>query len=53
MKKVLLGLFALSTVACGACQTACPKNVIAMLPEKNIVTVTCSSKDKGVDAKKN
>lgn len=40
-------------VACGACQTACPKNVIAMLPEKNIVTVTCSSKDKGVDAKKN
>ena len=40
-------------VACGACQTACPKNVIAMLPEKNIVTVTCSSRDKGVDAKKN
>ncbi len=39
-------------VSCGACVNTCPKKVIEMLPQKKIVTVTCSSKDKGVDAKK-
>lgn len=39
-------------ISCGLCQKACPKKVIAMLPQSKKVTVTCSSKDKGVTAKK-
>ena len=34
------------------CQKACPKKVIAMLPQSKKVTVTCSSKEKGAAAKK-
>lgn len=40
-------------VSCGACKNICPKGVIEMLPQKKLVTVKCSSKDKGVDARKN
>lgn len=40
-------------VSCGACKNICPKGVIAMLPQNKEVTVKCSSKDKGVDARKN
>lgn len=40
-------------VSCGACEKTCPKGVIEMLPQKKLVTVKCSSKDKGVDARKN
>ena len=40
-------------VSCGACSKACPKLVIAMLPQPQKVNVLCSSKDKGADARKN
>lgn len=39
-------------ISCGLCQKACPKKVIAMLPQSKKVTVTCSSKEKGASAKK-
>jgi len=39
-------------ISCGLCQKACPKKVIAMLPQSKQVTVTCSSKEKGAAAKK-
>lgn len=39
-------------VSCSKCVKTCPKSVIAMLPQNKKVTVRCSSKDKGVDAKK-
>ena len=39
-------------ISCGLCQKACPKKVIAMLPQSKKVTVTCSSKEKGAAAKK-
>ncbi len=38
-------------VACGACVTACPKNLITLLPEKNHVAVECKNLDKGKLAK--
>lgn len=37
---------------CGACETACPKKVIAMLPVGAHVSVNCNSKDKGAVARK-
>lgn len=37
---------------CGACEKACPKNVINMLPISAHVKVDCNSKDKGAVAKK-
>ncbi|MCE5285409.1 MAG: Fe-S cluster domain-containing protein [Pelosinus sp.] len=37
---------------CGKCETVCPKHVIAMMPLGSKVRVNCSSKDKGVTAKK-
>lgn len=40
-------------VSCGACKNVCPKGVIEMLPQKKLVTVKCSSQDKGIDARKN
>lgn len=39
-------------ISCGLCQKACPKKVIAMVPQSQKVTVICSSKDKGATAKK-
>lgn len=39
-------------ISCGLCVKACPKSVIAMIPASKKVTVKCSSKDKGGDAKK-
>jgi electron transport complex protein RnfB len=38
---------------CGACEKACPKKVIRMLPTAAHVRVDCNSKDKGAAAKKN
>lgn len=32
--------------ACGACVKACPKNIIEIKPESEIIRVQCSSKDK-------
>ncbi len=37
---------------CGKCIKTCPKSIIKLLPEKNKVTVLCSSKDKGATARK-
>ena len=37
---------------CGACETACPKHVIEMLPLNAHVKVDCSSKDKGAVSRK-
>ncbi len=34
-------------VSCTQCVSACPKNIIEMLPSKNKVKVNCSSKDLG------
>lgn len=39
-------------ISCGLCEKACPKDVITMIPQKQKVTVLCSSKDKGAVAKK-
>lgn len=39
-------------IACGKCVTTCPKSVITILPQDKRVNVRCSSKDKGIDAKK-
>lgn len=38
---------------CRKCEAACPKKVIEVLPASRAVLVTCHSKDKGVDTKKN
>lgn len=37
---------------CGACEAACPKKVIEMLPADAPVKVNCNSKDKGAAARK-
>lgn len=39
-------------VACGACAAACPNQLIRISPEKNLVIVHCSNKDKGAVARK-
>ncbi|MGL4534452.1 MAG: RnfABCDGE type electron transport complex subunit B [Fusobacteriaceae bacterium] len=39
-------------VSCSKCIKTCPKKVLSMLPQKKRVTVKCSSKEKGIDAKK-
>ena len=39
--------------SCGACVTACPQNIIKLVPQKAQVHVWCSSTDKGAVAKKN
>lgn len=39
-------------VSCKQCVTACPKNIIEMLPINKRVTVNCASKDKGPVARK-
>ncbi|MBI4824612.1 MAG: RnfABCDGE type electron transport complex subunit B [Nitrospirae bacterium] len=38
---------------CGKCEQACPKKVIEILPAKKAVLVSCHSKDKGGDTRKN
>ena len=38
---------------CRKCEQACPKRVIEVLPASREVLVSCHSKDKGVDTKKN
>lgn len=38
--------------ACNACVTACPKNLIEMVPYDSEIRVSCSSKDKGPVAMK-
>ena len=42
-------------VACGKCVAICPKQIIQLVPRKTKkhVAITCSSKDKGVDTRKN
>ncbi len=42
-------------VACGKCVAICPKHIIHITPRKTkrYVAITCSSKDKGVDTRKN
>lgn len=39
-------------ISCKKCVSTCPKSLIEMLPIDKRVVVTCSSKDKGADAKK-
>ncbi len=39
-------------ISCSACVKACPRDIIAMVPESKSVHVLCSSKDKGPVAKK-
>ncbi|MDO8281830.1 MAG: Fe-S cluster domain-containing protein [Thermodesulfovibrionia bacterium] len=39
--------------ACGKCAKACPKQIISILPLSKEVLVTCRSKDKGADTKRN
>jgi Na+-translocating ferredoxin:NAD+ oxidoreductase subunit B len=38
--------------ACGKCVTACPKNVIEILPASKVVLIACHSKDKAADTRK-
>ena len=42
-------------VACGKCVAICPKHIIELVPikTKKHVAIPCSSKDKGVDTRKN
>ncbi len=42
-------------VACGKCVAICPKHIIQIVPmkTKKHVVIACSSKDKGVDTRKN
>ena len=37
---------------CGACETACPKHVIQIIPTNATVKIDCNSKDKGAVARK-
>ncbi|MCY6484560.1 RnfABCDGE type electron transport complex subunit B [Clostridium aestuarii] len=38
-------------VGCGACVQACPKNVIELVPESQLVFISCNSHDRGLDVK--
>ncbi|MFQ9802387.1 MAG: 4Fe-4S dicluster domain-containing protein [Clostridia bacterium] len=38
-------------VGCGACVSACPKNVIRLIPQSQRVRVACSGQDRGRDVK--
>ena len=40
-----------SCIACGGCKTACPKNIIDLIPVKNKIYVKCRSCDKGAAMK--
>lgn len=37
--------------ACGLCVEACPKDLIEMVPKRNLVQVTCISQDRGKDVR--
>ena len=39
-------------VSCSKCVKTCPKKVLEMLPQKKEILIKCSSKDKGITAKK-
>ena len=39
-------------LGCGVCAAKCPKHIIRMVPQETKTVVMCSSKDKGVDARK-
>jgi Na+-translocating ferredoxin:NAD+ oxidoreductase RNF subunit RnfB len=39
--------------SCGLCVKACPRNIITIVPQDKPFVVTCVSKDKGGDVKKN
>ena len=39
-------------IACGQCVNTCPQKIISLIPEAAAVKIACSSKDKGVPAKK-
>lgn len=38
-------------VACGACVKACPKGIIDLVPKKQLVFVSCNSKNRGLEVK--
>ena len=38
--------------ACGKCVAACPKQVIELAVESKAVVISCHSRDKGIDVKK-
>ena len=39
-------------IGCGLCKQTCPKQIIDMIPQEAVVTVKCSNKQKGADARK-
>ena len=39
-------------IACGQCVKTCPQKIVSLIPEAAAVKIACSSKDKGVPAKK-
>lgn len=39
-------------IGCGLCTSVCPKKIISMVPQETQVSVYCSNKDKGADARK-
>ena len=39
-------------VGCGACEEACPNNIISMVKKKNLVFVACKSLEKGAKTRK-
>ena len=39
-------------ISCGQCVKTCPQKIISLIPETAAVKIACSSKDKGVPAKK-
>lgn len=38
-------------IGCGKCESACPKNIIKLIPQKRTAVINCVSKDKGVIVK--
>ncbi|MDO4289450.1 MAG: RnfABCDGE type electron transport complex subunit B, partial [Eubacterium sp.] len=40
-------------VACGKCKTACPRQIIDIIPEDKLIHVDCRSKDKGKIVRQN
>ncbi len=39
-------------IGCGVCARTCPRKIISMIPREASTAVRCSSKDKGIDARK-
>ena len=42
----------LNCVGCGACVDACPKDIVKLIPEKQIIMPACSNTDKGAQVMK-